>query len=206
MSSRAVIFIDEPDKPANLPDPETIVKQCFALGPQQATATNISGVRIDLDKTSPHDASTIWVKFGAGITMGEAKTQRYVSQYLERHDDMSLVVRVPRVYLAFTWGCFVFIVGEFIDGQTCDPSDTPLIVAAVQALITIPSPGPKPGRVGGGLMEHPFFWNRVASTEYESVAELQAHVNGVSFLSFCLLVSPRPVSSAMRTSVVRSTV
>ena len=196
MSSRAVIFIDEQDKPTNLPDPETIVKQCFALGPQQATATNISGVRIDLDKTSPHDASTIWVKFGAGITMGEAKTQRYVSQYLQRHDDMSLVVRVPRVYLAFTWGCFGFIVGEFIDGQTCDPSDTPLIVAAVQALISIPSPGPKPGRVGGGLMEHPFFWNREASKEYESVAELQAHVNGVCFLSFCLLVSPR----ASRTS------
>lgn len=59
MSSQAVVVIDDKDKPANIPDFLTIITQCFVLSPQQATATNVSGVRIALDKTSDHDVSNI---------------------------------------------------------------------------------------------------------------------------------------------------
>ena len=186
MSSQAVVVIDDESKPANIPGCAEIITQCFALGPQQATATNTSGVRIDLQMASVHDVSNIWVKFGNNVTTGEAKTQLYVAQYLRAHTNPA--VRVPRVYLAFTWGDFGFIVAEYIDGQICDDSDVPLVAAAVQALITIPSPGPKPGRVGGGLIEHPFFVNRMSSMEYKSVEELQDHVNGASVPS-CLALS-----------------
>ncbi|KAH9950814.1 hypothetical protein B0H21DRAFT_776483 [Amylocystis lapponica] len=100
--------------------------------------------------------------------MTETMTQRFVAQYLRannKHD-----VRAPRVYLAFT---------EFIDGWVCDNSDTALVAAAVQALIAIPSPNSRHGPVGGGLIEHPFFVDRTSSIQYESVEELEDHVNGI---------------------------
>lgn len=118
--------------------------------------------------------------------MAEARTQSYVVQYLQ--DSNNTAVRAPRVYLAFTWSGFGFIVSEYIDGQICDNSDIALVAAAVQALINIPSTDSKPGPVGGGLIEHPFFFNRQSSIEYESVEELEDHINGVS-VPFCLVSS-----------------
>jgi len=186
MSSIVNVFINDKDKPANIPKYETIITQCFDLGPRQATATNISGVRITLDKRADNEVSDIWVKFGREITMAEAETQRFVAQYLEGNDVPT--VRAPRVYLAFTWGAFSYIVTEYIDGRICDDSDIPLVAAAVQSLITIPSSSSTPGPVGGGLIEHPFFINRTSSIRYESVKELQDHMNGVR-VSLCLVSS-----------------
>ena len=183
MSSHVEVFINDEDKPSNIPDYATIIKQCFDLGPQQVTAINVSGVHIALDKRSDHDVSDIWVKFGRNIAMSEAMTQRFVAQHLQANNNPD--VRAPRVYLAFTWGGFGYIVSEFIDGKMCDNSDTALVAAAVQALIAIPSPSSRPGPVGGGLIEHPFFVERTSSIWYESVEELEDHVNGVSLLS-CL--------------------
>ena len=121
--------------------------------------------------------------FRSNVTMSEAMTQRFVAQYLQADNNHD--VRAPRVYLAFTWGDFGYIVSEFIDGRMCDSSDTALVAAAVQALIAIPSPSSRPGPVGGGLIEHPFFVDRTSSIQYESVEELEDHVNGVS-LPTCL--------------------
>ncbi|KAG8983778.1 hypothetical protein FRB90_005768 [Tulasnella sp. 427] len=179
MSSQAMVFIYDADKPTNIPSYETIIEQCFNLGPQQATDINISGVRIALNKTSDRDVSNIWVKSGRNVTMGEARTQRFVAQYLQANNNPA--VRAPRVYLAFTWGSFGFIVAEYIDGQMYDNSDTALVATAVQALITIPNPSPNltPGPVGGGLIEHPFFIEGRSSIEYESVEELHDHINGI---------------------------
>ncbi len=154
MSSKVDVFINDEKKPANILSYETIITQCFDLGPHQATATNISGVRITLDKRFDNEVSNIWVKFGRNITMGEAKTQRFVAQYLEANDNPA--VRALRVYIAFTWDDFSFIVAEYIDGQICGDSDIALVAAAVQSLITISSPSSTPGPVGGGLIEHPF--------------------------------------------------
>ena len=178
MPSTVNVFINDKDKPANVPNYETIITQCFDLSPRQATDINISGVRITLDNRSDNEVSDIWVKHGDGITMAEAETQRFVAQYLEDNDIPA--VRAPRVYLAFTWGDFGYIVTEYINGQMCGDSDIPLVAAAVQSLITIPSPSSIPGPVGGGLIEHPFFIDRTSSIRYESVKELQDHMNGVS--------------------------
>ncbi|KAH9019384.1 hypothetical protein EDB85DRAFT_2008705, partial [Lactarius pseudohatsudake] len=165
ISSKVDVFINYEKKPANIPSYETIITQCFHLGPHQATATNINSVRITLDKRSDNEVSDIWVKFGRNITMGEAKTQRFVAQYLEANDNPA--VRAPRVYIAFTWGDFGLIVAEYIDGPICGDSDIALVVvaaaAAAQSLATIPSPSSTPGPVGGGLIEHPFFINRTSS-------------------------------------------
>jgi len=127
MPSKANVFINDKDKPANIPNYETIITHCFDLGPRQATDINISGVRITLDQRSDTDneVSDIWVKHGGRISMSEAETQRFVVQYLEYSIP---TVRAPRVYLAFTWGDFGYIVG---DGQMCGKSDIPLVAAAV---------------------------------------------------------------------------
>ncbi|KAI0674382.1 hypothetical protein C8Q78DRAFT_1014452 [Trametes maxima] len=176
MASEPSIVIDDASKPANIPGSKTIAKRCFEPGPHQADPY-IRGVRLDLQTDSPHDASTIWVKFGPSITMGEACTQHYVAHYLR--DNHIPNVRVPLVYLAFKWGGYSFIVSEYIDGPMCDNSDIRPIAAAVQALIVIPSPVETLGRVGGGLIEHPFFVDRRASIEYSSIIDLQDHINGI---------------------------
>ena len=178
MSSIVNVFINDGNKPTNIPDYKTIITQSFDLRPGQITATNTSGVRIPLDKKSDTDVSAVWVKFGSDIVMGEAKTQLLVAQHLERNNVAA--VRAPHVYLAFTWGHFGFIVTEYIDGEICGDSDIPLVAAAVQDLITIKSLSPTLGQVGGGLIEHPFFVDRMSSVWYESVEELQTHINGVS--------------------------
>jgi len=123
MSSEVLVFIDDKGKPANIPDCATIIKQCFELGPGQATATNISGVRITLEKSSDHDVSHIWVKYGDNVNMGEARTQHFVAQYLQHKN--SPAVRAPRLYLAFTWNDCGFIVSEYIYGQECET--TPML-------------------------------------------------------------------------------
>ncbi|KAF9016817.1 hypothetical protein BDZ89DRAFT_1045547 [Hymenopellis radicata] len=177
MSSTVNVSIKDENMPTNMPSYETIIEQSFSLRPRQVTAINTSGVRITLDKRLDNDVSDIWVKFGSDITMGEAKTQHLVAQYLE--SNRIAAVRAPRVYLAFTWGAFGFIVSEYIDGQICGDSDIPLVATAVQYLITIRSTSPTPGPVGGGLIEHPFFVDRTSSIWYDSVEELQAHINGI---------------------------
>ncbi len=113
---------------------------------------------------------------------GNNGTERFVSQYLEEHNIAA--VRAPRVYLAFTWGAFGFIVSEYIDGPMCDFSDITPVAAAVQALLKIPSPSSTPGPVGGGVIEHPFFLDWMPDIWYNTVEELQRHVNGVS-VQFC---------------------
>lgn len=176
-----VVFINDKNKPANIPDCPTIITQSFKLGPGQVTATNISGLRLTLSKTSDQDSadvSDIWVKYGVEITMAEAQTQHFISQYLQHAK--CTTVRAPRVYIAFTWKRFGFIVSEFIYGQQCESSDDVLISDAVKTLINIQSPDSrKPGPVGGGLIEHPFFCHRLSDIEYESVEDLEDHVNGI---------------------------
>ncbi|SRR5258708_27481307 len=157
------------------------------MGPLQSTTTNIHGVRLTLVKRSNNDATYVWVKYGHAITMGEAKTQSFVAQFLNNNKADSAVC-APQVYLAFTWCGFGYIVMEYIEGQICSNSDVALVAAAVQSLITIPSRTSTPGPAGGGVIEHPFFIERMSSIWYESVEELEDHINGVS-VPLCLALS-----------------
>ncbi|KAI0755256.1 hypothetical protein C8Q80DRAFT_1266735 [Daedaleopsis nitida] len=183
MPSQVSVFIDDEDKPANIPDYETILSRCLeAERRREGPAINASGVRIELDKRSALDVGSIWVKFGnSTVTMGEAQTQRFVAQYLQANNVAA--VRAPRVYLAFVWGASVYIVSEYIDGRTCKQSDVGLIAAAVQVLIDIPSPRSTPGPVGGGLIEHPFFVDEQASVEYKSILAQTGRKGHVDFES-----------------------
>ena len=104
------VVINAENKPENLPNFKEIIKQCFVMGPLQSTATNINGVRLTLVKRSNSDATYVWVKYGEAITMGEARTQSFVAQFLNNKADSA--VRAPQVYLAFTWDGFGYIIME----------------------------------------------------------------------------------------------
>ncbi|ETW78480.1 hypothetical protein HETIRDRAFT_109066 [Heterobasidion irregulare TC 32-1] len=108
---------------------ESIIKRSFELCRHQAITININGIRMSLTKNSDLDISNVWVKFGHTITMGEAKTQRFVAQYLEEQNIAA--VHAPRVYLAFMRGDFGLIVSEYIDGQICNKSDIGVVAIAV---------------------------------------------------------------------------
>lgn len=189
MSSDVVsVAINDKNKPTNIPDYEEIIAQAHALRPSQETAINISGARVPLNKKCATDVDAIWVKYGGSTTISEARTQQFVKQYLKSNNITT--VRAPHVYLAFRYGHQDYIVSEYIDGRLCNKADVPQVAAAIQDLIAIQSPTTTPGPVGGGLIEHPFFVERESNIWYESVDELQAHINGVSATLF-LLFSPQ---------------
>ena len=177
--------LEAAQKPSNLPPLEDIVSNCPGLLAIQKTPTNLHGVKYPLVKKADDDPTHVWVKFGRYITMDEAKTQNYVVQVLDKKDDAA--VKAPRVYLAFNHNQFGYIVMEFIEGQVCEKSDAQLIAAALESLVSIKSPFSQPGPVGGGCIKHPFFVERTSPIPYETIEELEQHINGVSVLFYLVL-------------------
>ena len=190
MSSSIRVYIDAEDKPTDFPSHKTIIKKSKEMrhARSRETESNVSGVKLPLEPetsgSGSHDDEDelriryIWVKFRYNVRMGEARTQQYVSQYLGGND----TVRAPHVYAAFTRGTCGYIVSEYIDGRICDDSDIPLIVDAIHSLIEVPCPQDQtmPGPVGGGIIEHPGFHE--SPIWYESVQELEDHINGASII------------------------
>ncbi|KAG9032947.1 hypothetical protein FS837_002583 [Tulasnella sp. UAMH 9824] len=112
--------------------------------------------------------------------MDEAYTQDWVAKVL---DEPEADVRVPRVYMAFKnirrYGSVGCIVMEFIDAPDCTSGDVKPVAQAVQKLISVRGPSPAPGHVGGGPVVHTFVDDRTAPFPYETVQELEQHVNGI---------------------------
>ena len=162
--------------PANLPDPVAAIDKLRC----DAGNANRSRRGFALVDESRGGAPYAWVKWGWETSMGEARTQDYVWQVLNRNPDPA--VRVPCVYLAFQLGSLGYIVMEYIEGTTCDDSDAQLVAAALQPLIAIRAPTAEPGpaRAGGGPIQHLFFLEDGSNVTYRSVAWLQGHINGVS--------------------------
>ena len=71
--------------------------------------------------------------------------------------------------------------------KTIEKSDAELIAAALESLVAINSPSSQPGPVGGGCIKHPFFVERTSPISYETVEELEQHINGVSVLFYLIL-------------------
>ncbi|KAJ2922600.1 hypothetical protein H1R20_g14501, partial [Candolleomyces eurysporus] len=111
--------------------------------------------------------------------MGEARTQDFIANIVNSDEDS--VVRVPRVYYAFRYKDHGYILMQHIEGQDCTEEDTDAVALVVKRLWAItPSPTVSaPGPVGGGPIFHRFFANHCSAVRYNSVAELQEHVNNV---------------------------
>jgi hypothetical protein len=157
----------------DLPSRDTIVTLCEAAG------YNCSGIPICNQPSGPIIA---WVKYGPTVTMAEALTQDYVARFLIANSTTD--VRVPRVYAAFSRdtsnSAIGYIVMQYIDAPGCGEGDHQLVARAVQTLIGVEGPSSAPGPVGGGPVIHSFFLDGESPITYETVDELQQHINGVS--------------------------
>jgi hypothetical protein len=69
---------------------------------------------------------------------------------------------------------------QYIDAPDCGEGDHQLVAMAVQTLIIVKGPSSAPGPVGGGRVIHNFFMEWTSPITYETVDELQQHINGVS--------------------------
>ncbi|TDL19629.1 hypothetical protein BD410DRAFT_841977 [Rickenella mellea] len=141
------------------------------------------------------DQPTAWIKFGWGVTRGEALTQHKVA--LAMNTIPNTAVHVPIVYLAFATDARSYmtdpcgyIVMEFVPGLTVEQRlRNPDVNAkdmyqavgrAVQQLIEYRAPsGTQPGPVGGGIIRHDFFSTRESAVAYRTVDILQDHVNRI---------------------------
>jgi hypothetical protein len=94
-------------------------------------------------------------------------------------------VRVPQVYAAFlredTSVCTTgYIVMQYIDAPDCGERDHLMVAKAVQTLISVKCPSSTPRPVGGGHLIHNVFIDWPPEITYETVDDLQQHINGVS--------------------------
>jgi hypothetical protein len=155
----------------NLPSRETIVAMC------QEAGYKCRGIPL---RNQPSGPIIAWIKYGANVEMAEALTQDWVAKVLSTNPAASL--RVPRVYMAFSRDNpgypIGYIVMEYIDAPDCDEGDDQLVAKAM--LISITGPNSAPGPVGGGRVIHNFFMEWTSPITYDTVEELQQHVNGVS--------------------------
>ncbi|KAG8964190.1 hypothetical protein FRC00_003536 [Tulasnella sp. 408] len=170
VSDFAILANDPPD---TLPSREKIVALCKKAGYQR------TGIPF---RNQPSGPVLAWIKYGPNVSMDEAYTQDWVAKVLDAEPEAD--VRVPRVYMAFTnirrSGSIGYIVMEFIDAPDCTSGDVKLVARAVQKLISVRGPSSAPGHVGGGPAVHTFFVDdRTAPFPYETVQELEQHVNGI---------------------------
>ncbi|KIO23191.1 hypothetical protein M407DRAFT_78393 [Tulasnella calospora MUT 4182] len=156
----------------NLPSREAIVTMCKTAG------YKCRGIPIHIQPSGPIVA---WIKYGPNVTMAEALTQDCVAKVLSANPAAG--VQVPRVYMAFSIDNPTYPIGyivmEHIDAPDCDEKDYELVAKAVQTLISVPGPNLVPGPVGGGCVTHTFFVEWTSAITYDTVEELQQHINGI---------------------------
>jgi len=114
-------------------------------------------------------------------------------------------IHVPKIYRVIEEGADgVYIVMEYVNGKTLKElleegvSHDQLqeyynqIAKAIELFLSIKVPdGVTPGPVGGGIIKHPLFKDTIASIEYNSVDELQQHVNNVGLQQYhtCIILT-----------------
>ena len=148
----------------------------------------------------PNRKPIAYIKYGPTVTVGEMRTQRYVYNVFKQMINASESgVKVPEVYRAFACGSWCYMVMEYIDGQTvgallqsssAEKKDWiyDQVAKAIRQLLHVPVPsGSRPGPVGGGHIQHYFFRDHVAAWEYNSVGDLQRHINKV-YYRLCLFI------------------
>ncbi len=135
-----------------------------------------------------------YIKYGTSVTVGEMRTQRYVyNAFKQMINESGSGVKAPEIYRAFACGSWCYLVMEYIDGQTVGKllqgSSAEKkewiydqVAKAICQLLQVPVPsGSRPGPVGGGHIQHYFSRDHVAAWEYDSVDDLQRHINKVYY-------------------------
>jgi hypothetical protein len=146
--------------------------------------------------TYPSNGSPIaYIKYGGTVTMGEMRTQQHVYNEFERmkKEQSGSGVKAPEIYHAFQDELKTYIVMEHIDGETVgarlrgSSAETKnwifnQVAKAINQLLAVRVPiHSHPGPVGGGLIQNHFFRGNRAPKEYESIFDLQDHINKVYY-------------------------
>lgn len=142
----------------------------------------------------PSNGPIAYIKYGYTVTVGEMQTQRYVyNAFRQMTNGSGSSVKVPEIYHAFECEDQTYIVMEYVHGKTVgawlrDSSGETRdwvydqVAKAINQLLRVPVPsGSRPGPVGGGCIQHYFFRDKVAPKEYNSVSDLQNHINRVCY-------------------------
>ncbi|KAG8812446.1 hypothetical protein FRC17_002032 [Serendipita sp. 399] len=165
------LALENPDSPAWLPTPKEIVIKCKEHGEGPS----------NFSIYAPDGSDAAFIKYGPMVAMAEARTQKYIADIV--NSDEKTVVLVPRVYYAFRSGRDGYTVMEHVGDEDSTEDDCDTVADAVQRLRSIPSPTTSPGPVGGGILVHRFFSDHLCDVQYNSVKDLQQHINNILAIS-----------------------
>ncbi|KAK0207369.1 hypothetical protein IW262DRAFT_1443504 [Armillaria fumosa] len=168
------LAVEDPNSPTWLPAPHAVVTKCRQHGPGPSGFVEYSP---DFVEPSPDCTELAWIKYVPRIAMGEARTQAFIANIV--NSDKDCVVRVPHVYFAFRYKRIGYIIMQHIHGHDCNEDNLNEIARAVKRLLSIKSETRSPGPVRGGPVAHRFFADHQSDIRYNSVSELQEHVNNI---------------------------
>ena len=169
-----------------LPEDDEIVNACIQ---QSAVQDNCYGTLV----YPSLDAPIAFIKYGpeqCGM-MAQMRTQTYAWNALKQIPQQKRDVQIPEIYHVIQRDEITYIIMEYVQGETLEEllakntlddcqKEYSQISKAMKTLLSIEVPkGCAPGPIGSGLIRHPLFKGAVASTEYDSVHELQQHINNV---------------------------
>ncbi|KAK3941435.1 hypothetical protein QBC46DRAFT_382684 [Diplogelasinospora grovesii] len=178
----------DPPPGARIPTPDELVRLC--------TAEHARGYNMGL--AYPPESPIFWIKYGTSIVWNEVLAQTKAHRELHRAGSP---VRVPGVFYACEMGALgviynfevsykSYIVMEYIPGETAaklleNVQDSTAkqrvyrgVASALDALYRIPVPlESRPAAVDGGLIRHPLFDEQQAPRHYQSVEQLEQHLN-----------------------------
>ena len=142
-----------------------------------------------------HGEPIAWVKSGGDELVDEAATQTYIHERFIQEPSLSDRLRVPKIYRVILCDDYphTIVVMEYVHGRTVqqwleistERQDIfwGRILDAMKVLLALQPPGPitPPGPAGGGRIVHLVFGEysqtESAPKDFDSVADLQNHVN-----------------------------
>lgn len=163
-----------------VPTPAELLELCTEVHPR--------GFNVGL--AYPPEAPVFWIKYPQ-VIWNELAAQNMAHEGLRR---LQSPVRAPAVYYAcemsFGQSIDSFAVMEFVPGKTAEErlqgakdsrakdATYSLIALALSELQRIPvPPGSRPAAINGGRIRHIFFDMEQAPRHYQTVAQLEDHLN-----------------------------
>lgn len=137
----------------------------------------------------PPGRPLVWVKFGDIRRQAEGETQMLAWRWTQRVNNPT--ISIPEVYKIFSRGRRTFIIMQLLDAETVNkcvqyPADDcyDLVAEGIQLLRRMPvpddaTPGPYSRDPDFRKVNHQLFNDHRASTVYQSIDELETHINRV---------------------------
>lgn len=173
-----------------LPAPQSIPIPTIATGSELVelcTEEHPRHYNLGLAYPPKVETPVFWIKYGTSVIWDEAPAQVMAYKELRR---LSSPVKIPGIFYACEVRHKGYIVMEYIPGKTAgeclegikDPAGVDSVYSSIAFalselyLIPIP-PGSRSAAIDGGKIRHALFDDQVAPRHYQSVAQLEDHLN-----------------------------